>query len=127
MEELEFNELRSPSMRRELIDYLRGLSDACYQHCAWVEHKYPIGGYDELDYAIHFLYDDTKLAKDPGATVGSILKNREEVDCIEILIEKLNLIFFKYGLGLTDGEYIEKPEWREVIQAAANAKSCLEK
>lgn len=127
MEDLKSAKLRFPSLRGELIDYLRGLSDACYQRCAWVGHKYSIGGYDELDYAIHFLYDDTKLAKDPGATLGSILKNREEVDCIKILIEKLDLIFFKYGLELTDGEYIEKPEWREVIRAAADAKSCLEK
>lgn len=127
MEDLEFSELRFPSMREELIDYLRGLSDRRYQYCAWVEHKCPSGGFDELDYAIHFLYDDTKLASDPGATVGSILKNLEEVHCIENLIAELGLIFGKYGLELTDGEYIEKPEWQGVLKAAIDAKNCLEK
>lgn len=127
MEGMERSELKFPSMREELIDYLRGLADKRYQYCAWVEHKCPSGGFDELDYAIHFLYDDTRLASDPEATVGLILKNIEEVRCIQNLIAELNSIFDKYGLGLADGEYIEKSEWQGVIQAAIDAKNCFEK
>lgn len=118
MEKLEFSKLKCPEMRQELIDYLRGLSDRSYQYQAWVHDRRPGGGHDELDYAIHFLYDDTKLARDPVSTVGWLLKSAEEVDLISKLIEKIDFVLDKYGCDLTDREYLEKPEWDDVIQAA---------
>ncbi|WP_081489010.1 SCO4402 family protein [Cupriavidus basilensis] len=118
MEKLELSKLKFPSMREELIDYLHGLSDKEYQYQAWVNHECPRGGYDELDYAIHFLYDDTKLASDPASTVGWILVDDKEVGLMENLIVKINIMFDKYGFGLDDKDYIEKVEWDDVVNSA---------
>jgi hypothetical protein len=62
-------------MRVELIGYLQALSDPDYQRIAWIEQRLPIGSikYDEFDYAIHFLYDDTNLGENPEADIGDIL------------------------------------------------------
>ena len=125
MDEPKLAVLKYPSMRWELIDYLQGLSDKEHQYHAWVNNERPGGGHDELNYAIHFLYDDTDLARDPLSTVGWILKNNEEVSLISNLIRKLDLVFNKYGLELTDKEYIEKIEWEDVIRAAKAAKDYL--
>lgn len=126
MEDVEFPELKLPSMRKELVDYLQGLSDREYQYQAWVNNRRIGGGHDELDYAVHFLYDDTNLARDPISTVGWILKNNDEVDLISDLVRQLDHIFDKYGLDLTDKEYIETMEWEAVIKSAAAAKKHLE-
>lgn len=96
MEEFELTGLKYPSLRKELIDYLQGLSDKEYQYHAWVNNERPGGGHDELDYAIHFLYDDTNLARDPFSTVGWILKSSEEVGLISDLIRNLDSVFNKY-------------------------------
>lgn len=122
MEQLELAELIYPSMRLELISYLEGLSDREYQRQSWVEGNHPSGGHDELDYSIHFLYDDTCLAKDPSSLIGIVLKGLDEVDAIKELIDKLEIVFEKYGTNLSDEEYINKEEWEEVIGAARVAK-----
>jgi hypothetical protein len=122
---MELSELKYPSMREELIDYLRGLSDRDYQYQSWVYDKCPGGGHDELDYAIHFLFDDTDLATDPESDIGGFLLNKKEAELMANLIDRLNYIFDKYSLNLADREYIEKPEWEDVIQAAIKARDCL--
>lgn len=125
MEKMELSELAYPSMRLELISYLEVLSDREYQNQSWVEGNRPNGGYDELDYSIHFLYDDTCLAKNPTSLIGVILINKKEVGAIKGLIDELENIFEKYGTDLSDEEYINKTEWERVIQAARVAKEII--
>lgn len=119
---MQLSELVYPSMRLELIYYLEGLSDREYQNQSWVENNRPNGGHDELDYSIHFLYDDTCLAKNPSSLIGIVLKDQAEVDAIKDLIDELENVFEKYGTNLSDEEYINKKEWDRVILAARMAK-----
>ena len=121
MEDLELSGLKFPAMRKELIEYLQGLADKGYQYKAWVNDQRPGGGHDELNYAIHFLYDDTNLARDPKSTLVWFLKNDDEVDLISDFVKKIDFFLGKYGLELTDKEYIEKPEWDDIVQAAKRA------
>ncbi len=125
MEKLELSELKYPWMRDELICYLRTLADEAYQYQAWVEDNRPGGGHDELDYVIHFLYDDTDLGSNPSALIGWILKGEEEVNVIINLIDQLNHLFEKYGTQLTDKEYLETAEWKNVVQAAKVAEHII--
>lgn len=125
MEKLELSQLKYPEMREELIDYLHGLSDREYQYQAWVEGNRPGGGHDELDYAIHFLYDDTDLANDTESMVGWILTGKDEVNAITNLVNILDALFDKYGTELTDKEYLIKDEWGGVIKAAKFAETIL--
>ncbi|MCY1293130.1 hypothetical protein D9M70_423780 [compost metagenome] len=125
MGRLEFSQLKCISMREELIDYLQCLSDKDCQQRAWVEHTLSEGGYDELDYAVHFLFDDTALATDPVSTVGWILLNEVEAGLIEKVTTSLNVIFEKYGLELDDKDYIATKEWGSVLISAEAAKQYM--
>lgn len=112
-------------MREELVDYLKGLSDREYQREAWVEKNFQKGEYDELDYTIHFLYDDTVLASNPRSTIGLILESEEESKLIANLIFALDAVFETHGLELSDEEYIGTAGWEEVVRSAKAAWNLL--
>jgi len=118
-----FSELIYPEMRNELLEHLQALSDAKYQRIAWVAHALTRGQYDEFGLAVHFLYDDTDLFRDPDLEIGVILKDKKESDSIRRLLIEIEVLFECYGLTLSDEEYISKPEWKNVISRAQEA--CL--
>ncbi|PIT09874.1 hypothetical protein BGI30_06480 [Snodgrassella alvi] len=109
-------------MRQELVSYLCALADKNYQYMSWVKNDRPNGGHDELDYTIHFLYDDTDLAENPESMIGWILTSQEEAEMISNVIRALDTLFEIYGTELTDKEYLEKNEWNDVVDAAKKAK-----
>lgn len=121
MEKLELSELECSTMRDELISYLEGLSSADYQYSAWVSRSSSDIAYDELNYTIHFLYDDTDLATDPRSWVGIILRGENEVRAISDAVKNIDKVFDKYGTCLADEEYLTKPEWANVIESSKNA------
>ena len=125
MEKLELSELKFPSMREELIAYLSGLSDLDYQYQAWVERSSPSLDYDEFNYTVHFLYDDTSLAENASDWIGLVLRDEKEARSIENVVSALNVIFDKYGTELSDREYLEKNEWLWVVNASKDALSIL--
>jgi len=114
-----------PYMRTELISYIKGLSDKNYQYNEWVLHKGESCTYDEFDYTVHFLYDDTDISENADDYIGSIFLDKKEADSVRNIVEKIDIIFDKYGLELSDEEYIEKPEWNDVIEAAQKARNIL--
>ena len=125
MEKLELSELKFPSMREELISYLSGLSDLDYQYQAWVERSSPGLDYDELNYTIHFLYDDTGLAENASNWIGLVLRDEIEARSVENVVSALDVVFDKYGAELSDKEYLEKKEWLWVVNASKDALSIL--
>jgi len=125
MEKIELSELKFPSMREELISYLSGLSDLEYQYQAWVERSSPGLDYDELNYTIHFLYDDTGLAENASNWIGLVLRDEVEARSVENVVSALDLVFDKYGTELSDKEYLEKKEWLWVVNASKDALSIL--
>jgi len=86
-----------------------------------------MGGYDELDYTIHFLYDDTNLGSNPYSEIEFILISVDEAEKILTLVRSIDSIFNMYGLGLDDKDYIEKPEWSCVVAAATVASEYLKR
>ncbi|WP_313599726.1 SCO4402 family protein [Pseudomonas sp.] len=125
MEKLELSELKFPSMREELISYLSGLSDLDYQYQAWVERSSPGLDYDELNYTIHFLYDDTGLAENASDWIGLVLRDEIEARSVENVVSALDVVFDKYGTELSEKEYLEKKEWLWVVNASKDALSIL--
>ena len=125
MEKLELSELKFPGMREELISYLSGLSDLDYQYRAWVERSSPGLDYDELNYTVHFLYDDTGLAENASDWIGLVLKDEKEARSVANVVSALDVIFDKYGTELSDKEYLEKKEWLWVVSASKDALSSL--
>ncbi|WP_282609435.1 hypothetical protein [Pelagibius sp. Alg239-R121] len=116
------SELQYPNMRVELIHCLKKLSDHEYQQAAWVRGEYPPNvAYDDLDFSIRFLFDDTSLEEDSKGYVGVILKNEEEARAVDEVISALNLIFKKYQEDMSDEEYIALEEWQDVLSASQKA------
>lgn len=114
--------MKYPAMRKELLEYLAGLSDPEYQKKCWVDGICPTGiEHDEFDYAVHFLFDDTTLSSDAKSLIGVFLKDESEANLVQSVCEKIQAVFNKYGTNLSDQEYIDCPEWRGVVSAARNA------
>jgi hypothetical protein len=120
-------DIKYPGMRAELIQHLNELSDIDYQRRVWV-----LGSsegdvvHDEFDYAVHYLYDDTKLAADPASTIGWILRSAEEAAEISKLIEAIETVLQRYGTKLSNAQYIQLPEWTAVLKAAKDAGNLVQ-
>ena len=109
-------------MREELVATLRSLADAEYQRNEWVNKAFPSGiEHDCFDYAVHFIYDDTSLAKNPERTIGLFLKDEKEVEMIKAVVVALERVFDALGMEATDKEYISSREWPDVLKAASEA------
>jgi len=121
MESWVFPKLKFPSIREELIGYLRGLSDINYQYRAWVYREASDTFYDELDYAIHFLFDDTDLATDARSWIGLVLTGDEEAQVVEGVVRNINELFFLHGVELEDAEYLATPAWMKVVDSSKEA------
>ncbi|BAQ73830.1 uncharacterized protein POS17_2136 [Pseudomonas sp. Os17] len=121
MEKFELSKIEYPAMREELISYLEGLSSVDYQYNAWVSRANPDIGYDEFNYAVHFLYDDTDLANDPRSWIGIVLRGESEVAAISDVVNSIDRVFDKYGTCLTDAEYLTKLEWVDVVESSKRA------
>ena len=122
---LEFTVMKYPTMREELIDYLEGLSDKQYQLDCWVGGNYPEGvGHDELDYAVHFLFDDTSLSSKPAIHIGGILRDRNEANKVKAVCDALKNIIDALG-DATDEQYVLCDDWVNVLEAAESALKVL--
>ncbi len=110
--------MKFPMMRAELVSYLEGLADKAYQQSCWVNDKCPVGVVDCFDLPIHFLFDDTDLATNATSCIGYFIRNESEAQAITKLCNILDDIFEKYGTELSDAQYIELPEWDNVISQA---------
>ncbi|MDR7149565.1 hypothetical protein J2W49_001514 [Hydrogenophaga palleronii] len=119
-------QVKYPEMRKELEEHLQALADPAYQRRAWVDGQAEGAvQHDKFDYAVHFLYDDTQLASDAHSTVGWILNDAAEADCVTALVSSIEVVFERYGTKLSDAEYIDLPEWHSVVLAAKTAAASL--
>jgi hypothetical protein len=115
-------------MREQLFDTLRALADVDYQRKVWIQRQYPPGvQYDDFDLAVHFLFDDTALFDAPEKTVGWILEDEYEVRAIQKVTKAIDDLLNELGTDLTDEQYINSPMWSDVVKAASEALSALNK
>lgn len=127
MDETTMIDVKYPEMRTELIQHLIALSDIDYQQRVWVLGESEGATlHDEFDYAVHYLYDDTRLAADPASTIGWILRSDEEAIKMSTLVEAIEMVFQRHGTNLSDAEYIQLPEWAAVLKAAKDAASLIQ-
>lgn len=128
-----------PQKRQELIDKLHDLSNRKYQQKVWIE-KAPPYPYDSFDETINILYDDHRLSEGAAGMVGIILKDQEEANLIQNVINSIDRVRVKVDNGPkkrsifhmikqllaakkpTPAEYyLNCPEWQDVIKNAALA------
>lgn len=120
--------MKYPNMRSELVGYLEGLSDLDYQVRNWVKLEcLKEGKEDCLDFTINFLFDDTDLGSNSNALIGVFLRNSEEAGSLKVLCDAIDAILDKYGTHLSDEEYIQKPEWQDVVKKASESLALIRK
>lgn len=123
--EYAMSDVRFPDMRAELIRGLTHLADRSYQSRVWVEHRYPSSGYyDDLSTTYEILADLGVLGN-PMKTVGEVLKNVDEVSAVRQLANAFDLLFARYGTDRSDVEYLNSPEWDEVVRSAEHAREIV--
>jgi hypothetical protein len=126
MELTELSDVSFPDMRGNVISAVRALADYAYQRQAWIDDDYPEDGYyDDFTMNLHILFDDTLVLEDPAATLGMVLKSREEVDAMAVLADALNELLGSEGSERTDAEYMVSPLWVAVVRAAGAAYGVL--
>lgn len=113
------SELKFPSMRDEVIDAVRALSDRAYQKREWGRSRDAGGRYDDLDMNVHILYDDTRVLPDPSAQVDTVLF-AEDVPPLRALEGVLGPLIDELG-DVPDREYLADPRWNSVLVLAARA------
>ncbi|MBC8719178.1 hypothetical protein [Ochrobactrum sp. Marseille-Q0166] len=120
------NDLKYPSMREELLRSLLELSDAEYQRNKWLPEN-SLNGIPEsnLDYSVHFLFDDTSLSTSPEKCIGWFLNDEREAKLVFEVIQTLSNIFTKYGTEMEGRDYIQLREWADVVRKAKFAYDAI--
>ena len=116
-----------PEGREEIITNVIALSDIDFQKRVWLhQDKWEEVGYGNFDLAVHCFFDDhSLLSEDTHSAIGIYLLDANEADAIKILTLKIDQILGRYGTSLKDEQYIEKPEWQEILNAAKVARLAL--
>jgi hypothetical protein len=114
-------QIEFPNMRMNVLYSLNDLRDPDIQIRKWVKHE----AYGSFDEVIHALFDDSCFERDPRRTLGTLLFEEGEADRIKDVIELIDRLFEKYGKELSDGEYMDKPEWPTIMASAQVAYDAM--
>lgn len=113
-----------PSMRAEVIDALRALSDPKHQRAKWGKYESGVPYYDDLDVNVHILYDDAQVLPDPESAVPGLLYD-SEVLALQAVDAVLGQLIQDLG-DRPDAEYLADPRWQVVVRAAGEALTVME-
>ncbi len=120
--------IQHPWRREELFYYLELLADVAVARRTWVEQNFPAGvQHDCFDFAVNFLFDDTALADAPEKTIGFILEDEIEMHAVTAVIQAIDYVLKIHGTKLTDAQYLNTPEWTQVMETAQVALAILRK
>ena len=114
--------LQYPSIRMNLLRVLLSFSDLEYQKTIWLDPE--LRHQDNFYFASENLLDD--FIWEYGEEVGVFLRNSEEQEACLFLVEKVTQIVKKHKFK-NDMDYLNLPEWNEVISAARHALRVLNK
>jgi hypothetical protein len=113
-----------PSMRAEVIEALRALSDPVHQRTRWGRFEPGVDYYDDLDMNIHILYDDCAVLPDPASSVRSLLRPTE-VATLSAVDSVLGPLIRELG-DRPDEDYMAHPGWADVVEASAAALAAMQ-
>lgn len=112
-------------MRRDVLDSLAVLSDVEYQERAWIRAEgFLPGQYDEFDYHVHVLYDDTAVLPDPADSIGTVLVPGDEIERLRNLGRLLDALLAEHG-DVGGSVFMADPRWPEVGRMAALALAAM--
>lgn len=100
--------MKYPNRRAELISYLEDLADEDGRQERWSASG------EELDQAVHFIYDDTPLGDHPERAVGFFLEDEKEVPAVKRLVGALDRLFETHGTARGNAHVGPHAEWEAV-------------
>jgi len=116
-----------PWKRDQLIYYIRLLADPAYTRRVWINHEFPPGiEFDCFSYLLNFFFDDTSLARSREHSVRKIVKTDEEWHSVKRVTDAVDKVHKKVGSDAPDEEYLDAPEWEDVVEGAKAALATLE-
>ena len=77
----------------------------------------PGGGVDDLDLAVHVLFDDSRVLEDSEEVVGQVLRSPDEARAARALADVLGPLIDELG-EVGDEVYLASPRWQAVVTAA---------
>lgn len=117
--------VKSPRMRRDVLDSLAVLSDVEYQERAWIRKEgFLPGQYDDFDYHVHVLYDDAAVLPDPTDSIGTVLVLGDEIERLRRLGRVLDVLLAEHG-DVGASVFMADPRWPEVGRSAALALAAM--
>ncbi len=122
---MEHTKLKYPEIRNNLKEYTRDLANVDIGEL-WGGGEQGGNSSENIEYILHFFFDDTSFADDPSGYVGLALVDEDEARAVKQLVVSLNTLFDRYGTDLTDMEYVGKPEWDNVTMRARCLLDMLE-
>ena len=105
--------LKYPEIRENLRFYAKDLADN-----SWINRISDKNSSDNIDYIIHFFFDDTSLSENPSGYIGLALTGEAEVAAVKRLTNGLDSLLNLYGIDLSDMDYLAKPEWKDIARFA---------
>lgn len=122
---MESSQLKYPQIRENLKYYTAELASDNIEEL-WSNSENTGNLSENIEYIIHFFFDDTSFSTDVSAYIGLALNNDSEAKAVRELVDGLNSLFDTYGTGLSDKDYISKPEWQEIKRRAVDLMRFLE-
>ncbi|WBQ04093.1 SCO4402 family protein [Kribbella sp. CA-293567] len=114
-----------PNMRCDVLDSLAVLSDTEYQRRAWIERQgFKAGGFDNFDYHIDVLYDDTEVLPNPEDSLGTVLLPGDEIERLRAVGAILDQLLDRHG-DAGDEVFISDTQWPSVVSAASVALAAM--
>lgn len=110
--------LELPAMRVDLAAYTNSLKDGAHQQQVWVRHE-PSNLQDSFSDVVHFFFDDTSLAANPYASIGTILRDGAEAEAVAALTRRMDALLDQVGTGVPDEAYVQAAGWPEVMGLAS--------
>lgn len=120
------SEVSFPAMRHELQYAVRSLADEGFQASAWSRNM-PLGeqfSYS-FDMAFHTLLDDSIVADQGAAAIGTILKDDRELASVQELIVAAQRLIGEIGLRGTYEDARSRKSWATTVEKAKRTRAVL--
>jgi hypothetical protein len=96
--------IKFPEMRAEMLNYLDLVGKIRRDQEA-------LNATENLEYIVHYFFDDTEVAQKPDEYIGITLISKEEVSVIGIFGKLLNEYLEKFSPGTSPLRFEDGEEW----------------
>ncbi|MFB8039593.1 hypothetical protein ACFC5Z_43320 [Streptomyces sp. NPDC056004] len=110
-----------PHYRLHVVPAVVALASPTWQREVWLDPDH----FEDLDYAVHVLFDDFCDADNPLPWLGQCLRSEEEVELMTRLGAAYGAVQDSVGGAARDEVYLDSPGWSAVVAAAARLAQVL--